>query len=55
MAKRRNRKRRTKLEKKTKKSENNFDIFEKISSIGNGDVFERLLDKLTVEGMFYMF
>ena len=35
-------------------SRNNFDLFEKIASIGNGDVLERLLDKLTIEGMFYL-
>ena len=32
-----------------------FDLFEEISLIGNGDVFERLLDKLTIQGMFYKF
>ena len=33
-------------------SGNHFDLFEEIALIGNGDVFERLLDKCTIQEMF---
>ena len=33
-------------------SRNNFDLFEEMALIGNGDVFERLLDKCTIQEMF---